>query len=287
MERYDTAELKALLPFPAADVNKYTRGKLMLFAGSEAYPGAALLAALAGQRMGAGYTEVVTAPPVVSTIRAAQPSLVVRSWKDVYESDLTPATRTKPCAYVLGPGFDTEKESTATITYFLLGKAKAPVLVDGGALFPLAAVGGRSLCDQRFAEKQPTIITPHYGEALHLANTCGLATDDPARLAYELALSYEAITVLKGSETYISDGEEIFAISSGTPALAKAGTGDVLSGMIGALLAQGLEPLDAAVLGVSLHAKAGVLAAEELTSISVTPEDVIESLPVAIKEISL
>ena len=82
--------------------------------------------------------------------------------------------------------------------------------------------------------------------------------------------------------TYVSDGEQVVRMAEGTSALAKAGTGDVLAGMMGALLAQGLDPVDAGVLAATLHARAGRLAAERLTAICVCAEDVIEALPAAI-----
>ena len=90
------------------------------------------------------------------------------------------------------------------------------------------------------------------------------------------------IAAVKGPETYVSDGDQVIRMSLGTPALAKAGTGDVLAGMIGALLAQGLDPLDAAVLGATLHAQAGRAAEARLTAICVTAEDVIEAIPQAV-----
>lgn len=285
MERYGKDELVALLPYPAVNANKYSRGKLVLFAGSERYPGAAILAAEASQRTGAGYTEVITAPSVVSLVQMSRPSLVARSWEDVLDGNLAAMRPGRPVAYVVGPGLSDDKKSAASVSYFVLGKAKAPVLVDGGALSLVASKGGRALCKNRFVEGHATIVTPHWGEAVQMAKVFDLSTEEPAHLAYSLSLAYGAITVLKGPQTFISDGEEIFAVSSGTPALAKAGTGDVLSGIIGALLAQGVRPLDASVLGVTLHAKAGCLAADALTTISVTAEDVIANIPLAIRVI--
>lgn len=285
MERYRKENLRDLLPLPAADANKYSRGKLTLFAGSASYPGAAVLAARSAQRSGAGYTELVTEASTVPFIQAQNPSLIVRSGGDVYESDLVVSCPQRPSAFVVGPGFDAGDDETSTITFFVLSKTKAPILVDGGALISLGTSAGNALCKKRFVDGFPTILTPHAGEASRLAKPFDLPCDDPAQLAYFLSLSYGAITVLKGPETFISDGEEILAIKSGTPALAKAGTGDVLSGIIGAFLAQGADPLDAAVLGVTLHAKAGCLAAEALTVVSVMAEDVLECIPLAIEDL--
>ena len=90
---------------------------------------------------------------------------------------------------------------------------------------------------------------------------------------------------MKGPVTYASDGDEIVRMAHGTPALAKAGTGDVLAGLVGALLAQGANALDAAVLGAELHARAGRVAAARLTDVAVIAEDVLEAVPRAIAEL--
>ena len=136
----------------------------------------------------------------------------------------------------------------------------------------------------RFHEGHPTIITPHGGEAAALANVFSIPTDDPQDLALMLSQAYGAITVLKGPDTYITDGDGIYCMDKGTPALAKAGTGDVLAGIIGGLLAQGLGPIESCVLGTTLHARAGVLAAEDYSEIAVCAEEVIRYLPNAIFE---
>lgn len=150
----------------------------------------------------------------------------------------------------------------------------------------LASDKGRRLMRRRFVNGWPTVITPHAGEAARLAAPLDLPTDDPERLARLLALAYGAIAVVKGPDTFISDGDEVVRVTEGTAALAKAGTGDVLAGMLGALLAQGLDPVDASVLAVTLHARAGRIAADRLTAISVTAEDVVAAIPLAIRSVA-
>ena len=108
---YSDTKLCGLLPELARDANKYTRGKVSLVAGCSRYPGAAALAALASQRMGAGYTEVLCSPRSVDAVRAVSPSLVVRSWKNLSPSDFPPMRAGHPSAYVLGPGFDVSSGS--------------------------------------------------------------------------------------------------------------------------------------------------------------------------------
>lgn len=285
---YDAERLAALLPGPASDVHKYSRGKLVVIGGAAAYPGAACLAAAASQRMGAGYTEVLCAPESVSAVRAFRPSLVVRSWEALAPSSFAAARSGRPVAYAVGSGFDAADDASEAkrLVHRALKHAHAPLLVDGGGLATLASDKGRRLMRRRFVNGWPTVITPHAGEAARLAAPLELPTDDQGELAHLLALAYGAIAVVKGSDTFISDGDEVVRVDEGTAALAKAGTGDVLAGMLGALLAQGLNPFDASVLAVTLHARAGRLAADRLTAISVIAEDVVAMIPAAIRSVA-
>lgn len=286
---YDTARLAALLPEPLPDAHKYSRGKLVVVGGADAYPGAACLAAAASQRAGAGYTEVRCAPSSVAQVRSFRPSLVARAWDGLAAEDLAPARAGRPVAYAVGSGMDAASDAAAAQTKRLvclvLKHAHASVLVDGGGLAPLASEKGRRLLRRRFLHGWPTVVTPHAGEAVRLAAPLDLPTDDQGRLARLLALAYGVVAVVKGPDTYISDGETLVCVDEGTPALAKAGTGDVLAGALGALLAQGLDPLDAAVLAVTLHARAGRIAAERTSVISAIAEDVVEALPAAIRSL--
>lgn len=282
---YERQRLAALLPYPQKDANKYSRGRLVVIAGSTRYPGAAVLAARAGQRAGAGYTEVITDGDAVAIIQAAQPSLVVRSREETEPLEPLFFARDKPCAYVIGPGFDPDDSSFYPTLLPLMESTDAPLLLDGGGLSMLLEDAGRSVCRKRFIADAATVITPHFGEASRLARVFDLPREDAAKLSRDLSLAYGAVTVLKGPTTYVSDGEEVIVLGDTTPALAKAGTGDVLAGVIGALLAQGLSVLDAAVLGVSVHSKAGCLASEEFTSVAVVAEDVIDCIALAIKAI--
>ena len=306
---YSTEQLASLLPRPAADANKYSRGKALLVAGCAKYPGAACLAASAAQRTGAGYTEVLCAPESVAAVRAASPSLVVSSWGELLaledgrdagpidapervaardaarEAIFPPARPGHPRAYLVGSGFDARDPQSAALVRAVLRNAAAPVVVDGGGLACLAEPDARDILRQRFVEDRPTIVTPHAGEAARMAKPLGIPTGDPARLAYLLSLAYGVVAVVKGPVTWISDGDQVIRMGEGTPALAKAGTGDVLAGMTVALAAQGLGPVDACALATTLHARAGRAAAERLTELCVTAEDVVASLPEAVRSL--
>lgn len=279
---YPLAKLAALLPYPAPSANKYTRGRLVCAVGSAKYPGAACLGARAGEYMGAGYTQVITEASVAPYIHAASPSVVVTEWDDVDPSSLPAAREGHPCAYDVGSGYDAADAMAKIRTRLILENAQAPVLLDGGSLDVASGQKIRDILADRAASGLVNVFTPHGGEAARLAAPLGILTEDPTELAYELAKAYSGTVMVKGSITYISDGESVVLMEEGTQALAKAGTGDVLAGMTASLLAQGLAPLDACVLASTLHAFAGRIAAERLSTICVRAEDVIAAIPKAI-----
>lgn len=283
---YSPDALAQLLPFPAEDAHKYSRGKLLVVGGSFEFPGAAALAALAGQRAGAGYTEVFVEEPCLGVVQHFAPSLVVRAWGEWDALPRPCMQEGRPLACILGCGINAQDAQPAKLIQQVLVDVDGPVLVDGGVLGMFPTGGLASRLEQRARAGRQTVITPHGGEAVKLAAPFRISEDDPAALAASLAQAYHAVCVLKGSNTYISNGQDYYCMTEGSAALAKAGTGDVLAGIIGALLAQGLEPFDACVLGSTLHARAANLAAEDLTTISVTPEDVIAFLPRAIQALA-
>lgn len=286
----DDAALAALLPWPAADANKYTRGKLCLVAGSAAYPGAAVLAGTAAERAGAGYTEVFCAGRSLLTVRTAAPTLVVRDWRSWRPSRLPAPRPGHPRACVIGCGFDGAGDGAEGLLMETLRAFAGPVLVDGGALGLLACETGLRLAAERGAAGTgPLVLTPHGGEAARLARAVGIEGDggDPAALAAALAKAYGATVALKGPVTFIAGADgAVEVMDRGTAALAKAGTGDVLAGIVGALLAQGLAPADAAALGCALHAETGRAAAAALTDIGVTAGDLAAHLPAAVRAIT-
>lgn len=282
MRDYDDRALADLIPYPKVDANKYTRGKLTLLVGSRVYPGAAILAAMASQRAGAGYTEVYAEDKVVAQVQAARASLVVRPWSSWDARCAAPSDDHHPCAYVIGCGFDAGDSAASDMVRGLLRHAQVPVLVDGGALASLSGKKMRMLCRSRHDKGLTTVVTPHRGEAVAMARALSFDAADQERFAAQLAHDLGVLVVLKGPDTCISDGVDVYRMTQGTSALAKAGTGDVLAGIVGALLAQGLEPFDACVLGTTLHARAGVLASHTYGSVSVCAEDVIEHIPRAL-----
>lgn len=282
---YADGVLRDLVPQLDSQANKYTRGKLAVVAGCARYPGAACLAAYAAQRSGAGYVQVFCSPQAVSVVQGYRPSLVVSSWEALGSSDLPMSKPGKPTACVIGPGFDGEDTACQELALKALRLAQSPALVDGGALSALATGEGRLIARDRAQAGLPTVLTPHGGEAARLAKAARIQAESEPELAASLAMAYGANVVLKGPNTFVSDGERVVAVTCGTPALAKAGTGDVLAGMVGALMAQGVDAFDAAVLGAELHARAGLACESRMPALCVTPEDLIEAIPAAISSL--
>lgn len=282
--------MKSLLPYPAIDANKYSRGVVNACVGSESYPGAACLAAAAAQRMGAGYVRAFSEEVSVSAIRAYRPSLVALPEEKMTGELAKEPRESCPSAWLVGSGFDAAEPRSAQLTAAVL-KAQAPVVVDGGALGVLGGLDFRQQLAARAEAGLATVLTPHLGEALCLAKAARVEFDEEDMVAFamDLADAYQATVILKGPDTFIAspDDEGAFVMVEGTPALAKAGTGDVLAGIMAALMAQGLEAEDAAYLGTTLHARSGIFAAMDLTDICVTPEDLLAYLPDAIRSLHM
>jgi len=237
---------------PSHDANKYSRGKLVVIAGD--MPGASLLAALAGQRAGAGYVELLGAGS-----DGAPHALVRRDWDERALEDKRVA------AIVAGPGLGRDKTARNRLDAALAsGK---PLLLDADALTLI----GKS----RHERLTGHILTPHWGEFVRMFGDSGQDRLTQARAA---AAASQAIILLKGADSIVAHPDGRAAIAPLAPSwLASAGTGDVLAGIVGALLAQGLPPLEAASTGLWLHAEAARLAGPMLIA-----DDLITRLPAAV-----
>ncbi len=283
-----------LMPQLDSEANKYIRGTCELVVGDSVYPGAGVLAAMAASRMGAGYIKVYTSDEAACALRVLCPSAVASTF-DQYEVGHRAQDDRHPHATVVGCGLCGTEENARLVTT-VIAAAASPLLLDGGALAVLASKEGFAALEAHCAAGFQTIITPHGGEAARLLAARSNSEKEEslsvfnkpqcAEAAYgalQLAYAYNAVCVLKGPKTYIATPQDtldaVRVFEGGTPALAKAGTGDVLAGCIGALLAQGLSAIDAAALGVFVHGRSGVLAASEVGAFGVTTEDVVRMLP--------
>jgi ADP-dependent NAD(P)H-hydrate dehydratase / NAD(P)H-hydrate epimerase len=284
-------DIRALLPRPGAESDKYRRGVLGLLAGSDRYTGAALLSAGGAVHGGAGLVRVVTADTPAALVRQAWPETVISVHPDDPDWDL-PGSVGRVQAWVAGPGMGTDEGATARLTAVL--RTDLPVLVDADGLTIL------SQHKDLLPRNAPTLITPHAGE---LARLLGADTDPASVEARRLEHARRAagelgVTVLlKGSTTVIAapDGGPVLVNPTGTPWLATAGSGDVLSGLAGALLAQGLPPAQAGLAAAYLHGLAGRLAAApagvspdngaEDGTAPIGASDLVRSLPAAFRSV--
>ena len=286
---------KALLPQRAPDAHKGAHGTLLIVAGSARYPGAAILAANAAYRAGAGLVAVAAPASLYQAMIAAAPEATWLPLPDAgHPGAIGPAAlpllreaAQTATALALGCGLGMH-EATGQLVHQLLADdalAQLPaIVVDADALNHLAADANWDWS----AAAAPLILTPHPGEMARLTNR---ANDDVQRarldLARNSAAQWSATVVLKGANTIIAAPDGRARVSEiAQPALATAGTGDVLTGAIGALIAQGLPPYDAATLAVYLHAEAGNKAARARGTISVTASDAAEHLATATRSLA-
>ncbi|MEU9520505.1 NAD(P)H-hydrate dehydratase [Streptomyces sp. NPDC048224] len=263
LEALQHADVARLLPVPAAESDKYRRGVVGIAAGSARYPGAAVLAVAGALRGGAGAVRYVG--PAADAVIARFPETLV--------SDRGPQRAGRVQAWVVGPGAG---DDAATVAEVLA--AEVPVLIDadGLRLADVEAVRARSA---------PTLMTPHAGEAAALLGV-GREEVEGARLASvrELAARYGATVLLKGSTTLVASarGGPVRVNATGTSWLATAGSGDVLSGLAGSLLAAGLSAMDAGSVGAYLHGLAGRFATRGAPA---GAHDVAEAVPRAWRDV--
>ncbi len=233
--------LRALLPGPGPAADKFTGGLVGIAAGSPGYPGAPVLCVGGAVR---------TRPGMVR-YAGAQATAVLSQWPEVVAAS-TPAEAGQVQAWVVGPGMGTEGSSIATLRWVL--SQDVPVLVDADGLTVLAALP--SLLAERRRSGQVTVLTPHDREFARVFPDVDL--DDRLGAVRRAAAGSGATVLLKGHRTLIADpGGQAAVNLSGSSWLATAGSGDVLSGVIGSLLASGLPPLLAAAAGAFLHGRAG------------------------------
>jgi hydroxyethylthiazole kinase-like uncharacterized protein yjeF len=238
------------LPVRESAGDKYTTGVVGIVAGSSQYTGAAVLATGAAVRAGAGMVRFAGTEHPADLVRARWPEAVVTTVPAGDGEAVLAVGRVQ--SWVVGPGTGTDDDAAAVLCAVL--SADVPVLVDADGL---------TLCAQHpdwlRARSAPTLLTPHDREFARFGREPG---DDRVGAVRELAAQLGVTVLLKGDATVVSDGRRVLVNSTGTPALAAAGTGDVLSGACGALLAQGLDPLHAGAVGAFLHGAAATLAAD-------------------------
>ncbi|WP_447037960.1 NAD(P)H-hydrate dehydratase [Streptomyces sp. DSM 118878] len=258
LEALQYADVARLLPVPTGESDKYRRGVVGVVAGSARYPGAAVLCVAGALHGGAG--AVRYAGPAADAVIARFPEALVSAGP--------PSKAGRVQAWAVGPGLGDDEDRLLDVL-----DADVPVLIDADGL--------RLADERRVRERRaPTLLTPHAGEAAALLGV-DRARVESARLSAvrELASRYGATVLLKGSTTLVADAEGAVRVNpTGTAWLATAGSGDVLSGLAGSLLAAGLEARDAGSVAAYLH---GLAARHAADGAPVTAQEVAKAIPAA------
>ncbi len=263
------------LPQRQNDSNKGTFGKTLLVCGSSKYPGAALLASKAASSIGSGLTALSSVKEVFEQITPAIPEVihVDFSIEEIIQESIKSQT------LVIGPGLTCTKEIEKLVVG-LIERVNIPIVLDADGINVL--VGNKSLIQNC---RNQIILTPHPKE---LARLLGISTNEvlenKIKIAINTACDLGCTLILKGPGTIIATkNKKIYISPFANAALAKGGTGDVLAGFIGGLIAQGLIPDIASCVGVYLHGQAGELVAGDKTAFSLLPQDLITYLPQVLK----
>lgn len=265
-------------------------GRVLVVAGSAEYPGAAMLTGLGAMRAGAGLVTIAAAQSVAERLAGVVPELTWMLLDEEAPGLIAPSGWRRATAeadaydaVVVGPGLG-RQPATLRRTRNLVAALRGPTVVDADALNALA--GGARWWQ---GVKGPLILTPHPGEFGRLIGSeAPSADDDAARAdaAADAAARFNQIVVLKGAHTVIAaPAGEVIRSSVASPALATAGSGDVLAGVIGAFVAGGVEPFAAAACGVAVHGAAGLLAEDRIGRAGVIARDVAALLPEAIEKL--
>jgi ADP-dependent NAD(P)H-hydrate dehydratase len=261
-------------------------GKVLVIAGSRGMSGAAVLCGHASLRSGAGVVQVACPADVQPVVAAAYPAyttIPIRqhadgSFGDGAAAELIELARGAD-VLAIGPGMGRETGTVAFVRRVLEGVATRPVVLDADGLFALSPFVAE------FRRSAPFVLTPHPGEFARLSGQETPRTDDSRReQAIAFARKFGCVLLLKGSGTLVTDGEKLYRNTTGNPGMATGGSGDVLTGIIAALVGQGLNAFDAAALGAWIHGRAGDFGASALGMTALTATDLIEYLPAAFRE---
>jgi NAD(P)H-hydrate epimerase len=286
MPSIETITVLPKLPPRALDANKGQFGRVLVVAGSRGMSGAAILCGGAALRAGAGLVKVAVPEGILPIVAAGNPCYTTSALSQdgdgrIAASALATLTKLADSHDVLavGPGLDRSTDLSKCMADLVAAVAK-PLVIDADGLN--AFVGQ---ADKLRGDKSPRLITPHPGEFARLLNIDVKAVQSKRReLAAEFAGKQNLIVVLKGQGTIVTDGKRVYQNTTGNPGMATGGTGDVLTGIIAALLGQHLPPFEAAQLGVYVHGLAGDLARDQIGEVSLIASDLLDFLPAALRQ---
>lgn len=266
-----------LLPKRAPGADKRSAGAPLIIAGSVQFPGAAVLCARGAARAGAGYVTVATGAAAAPQLRAHLVEQVVVALDDDASPDNVASQLLEIAGHNssvgIGPGLGLDDRTGALVRAFAR-QCTLPMVIDASALFHFAK-------QLDILKEKPCVITPHAGEFARLSGKGTIKDGERVARLREFVDRTHVTTLLKGETTLVYDGTVVHLNTTGTPALATAGTGDVLTGMIATLLSQGLKPVDAARAAAYWHGLAGRACASH-RRIGVVAGDIPESLAAAL-----
>jgi NAD(P)H-hydrate epimerase len=278
--------VRSLLPERPWDGHKGTFGHVFAIAGSRGFTGAAKLTAMAAARSGVGLVTVGVPAPLIGVVAAALDEPMTLPLPST-EAESLAASAVDPAlsfaadkdAVILGPGLSQHPE-TRTFVRDFVRRCGVPMLIDADGLNNLTG------CPEllRHPSGAPRVVTPHPGEMARLAvcSTRDVQTDREG-IAARFAVAHGCVVVLKGHGTIVADASgRVLVNTTGNSGMATIGTGDVLSGVIGGLIAQGMAAHEAAAAGVYLHGRAGDLAAQRYGQRSLLASDLLDLLPAAL-----
>lgn len=284
------AEIVTALPTlapRAEESHKGTYGHVLVLAGSRGMSGAAILCGSAALRGGAGLVTVTTPEPAQPVVAAGNPCYLTLPLPADNQGQVATTAKAaivqaaaKCSVLACGPGLGTG-QGVADVLGALLTRSGKPMVLDADGLNVFAGRTGN------FHRSGPLVLTPHPGEFARLiGNTVAGVMADREGFALRFAAEHRVVLVLKGHKTLVTNGKKLYRNTTGNPGMATGGTGDVLTGLLAALMAQGVEAFAAAQLAAHLHGLAGDLARDELGEVSLTATDLLDFLPRTLRHVT-
>jgi ADP-dependent NAD(P)H-hydrate dehydratase len=276
------------LPLRAPESHKGDFGRVLLVGGSRGMSGAITLAGVAALRSGAGLVTLAVPESIQNVVASYEPSLMthglMESTGTILSVEVTTIERLSGASTAIGLGPGIGRQGVDKFVCDVFERIATPQVVDADGLNALAA---HPVSLQK--PGGPRVLTPHPGEFKRLMQSGDMPTGDDARREAAASLARRdptgrTVVVLKGHRTVISDGDSFAVNPTGNPGMATGGSGDVLTGIIATLVGQGLEPFDAARLGVYIHGLAGDLAAAGVGQVSLIASDLLQYLPAAFQQ---
>jgi ADP-dependent NAD(P)H-hydrate dehydratase len=277
-------QLPTLPPRPA-DSNKGTFGRVLVISGSRGMSGASILCGSAALRAGAGLVRVAVPMEIMPIVAGGNPCYMTAPLPQDEQGRFAGSAEAELLALAqannvvaMGPGLGRSPTITALVSA-VLSQVRGPMVLDADGLNALHT-------DRLRGRAGPLVMTPHPGEFSRLTGL-DIPTIQSRRqeLAARFAAEHGVVLVLKGQGTVVTDGRRVFVNTTGNPGMATAGSGDVLTGVIAALLAQRLDPFAAAQLGVHVHGLAGDLARDAGGEVGLIASDLVGYLPQAIRRL--